>query len=289
MFYLVAVGSMLAYSLQNALMLHFSRKMDGLSVATYRGLSFIVTMTPLFLAGSFDDGSAIMRYWPWLILSGLCGGIYLACAYNAQNFIPVGVAISVHRAFATITIIIVSSIFFGESLHSTELLLIAGILAGTISLGLQKNHHHYLQHSRLKGISLSAFGSLPYTVAIAIFAMVSRAENPWIAGYFWEVSIGIGGLILGALRWMITGKRLARVSRGDVLRLSLAASPTVIGTGLFGLAMKMGSISITSGIGNGTLVVTSLLAWFFYGERLRLWQWLSIGIVLGGIVGLRFV
>lgn len=178
---------------------------------------------------------------------------------------------------------------FHEVLHPRAILLIAIILTGTVALGVQKNSHSHLQHHRARGIGLSGLGSIPYAVTIAIFAFISQSQNPLIAGYFWEVSIGIGALLLIIIRYTITRQGLARISLKEFALLALCASPTLIGTGLFGLAAKIGSVSIVSSIGNATLVVTSLLAWMLYSEPLRTKQWLSIGVVLGGVVGLKFI
>lgn len=289
MFYLYAVGSMIAYSLQNALVARFSRRMDGLSTAAYRGLSFVVTLTPLFVGGTMSDFSGVIEEWPWLLTAGVAGAIYLACAYAAQNSLPIGVAISMHKAFSTIAILLLGIVVFREILSHFALILIAIIIGGTIALGLQKNYHSHLQHHRARGIGLSALGALPYAVTITIFAFISKSQNPLITGYFWEVSIGIGALILVWIRWCMTGKGLERISRKEICLLALAASPTLIGTGLFGLAAQIGSVTVVSSIGNATLVVTALLAWALYREPLRFKQWISIGIVLAGIIGLKFV
>ena len=289
MFYLYAIGSMIGYSLQSVLMVHYCRKMDGLSTATYRGLSFIITLTPLLLGGTITDIVELQAYWKWLLIAGIAGGVSLGLAYSALNYVPMGVAGSLNKAFATLTILFFAVTVLGEDVDRNTLMLIGIILLGTVALGMQKNHHEHLENNRMRGAILSALASTPFAITITIFSFLSRSHNPWVVGYFWEVSVGIGALALVLIRWLLTGQGVARISMKDFCLLSLCASPTLIGTGLFGLATKIGPMSIVSSIGTASLVVTSMIAWLFYKEPLRAKQWICIIVVMAGIVGLRFV
>lgn len=289
MFYAYAIGSMIGYSLQSVLMVHYCRKMDGLSTATYRGLSFIITLTPLLLGRTITDIAELHIYWKWLLIAGTAGGISLGLMYSALNYLPMGVAGSLNKGFGTLTILFLAVTVLGEVIDRRTLILIVIILLGTVALGMQKNHHEHLENSRIRGAILSALASIPFAITITIFSFLSRSHNPWVVGYFWEVSVGIGALALVIIRWLLTGQGVARISMKDFCLLALCGSPTLIGTGLFGLATKIGPMSIVSSIGTASLVVTSLIAWLFYREPLRMKQWLSIGIVLAGVVGLKFI
>ncbi len=289
MFYLYAIGSMIGYSLQSVLMVHYCRKMDGLSTATYRGLSFIITLTPLLLGGTITDIVELQAYWKWLLIAGIAGGVSLGLAYSALNYVPMGVAGSLNKAFATLTILFFAVTVLGEDVDRNTLMLIGIILLGTVALGVQKNHHKHLKNNRLWGITLSALAAIPFAITITIFSALSKTHSPWIVGYYWEVFVGFGALALVVIRYLITGKKLARISLRDCTLLALCASPTLIGTGLFGLATEIGPVSIVSSIGTASLVVTSMIAWLFYKEPLRAKQWICIIVVMAGIVGLRFV
>lgn len=289
MFYAYAIGSMIGYSLQSVLMVHYCRKMDGLSTATYRGISFIITLTPLLLGGTITDIAELHIYWKWLLIAGTAGGISLALMYSALNYLPMGVAGSLNKGFGTLTILFLAVTVLGEVLDRRTLILIVIILLGTVALGMQKNHHEHLENNRIRGAILSALASIPFAITITVFSVLSRSHNPWVVGYFWEASVGIGALALVLIRWLFTGQGVARISMKDFCLLALCASPTLIGTGLFGLATKIGPMSIVSSIGTASLVVTSLIAWIFYKEPLRTKQWLSIAIVLAGVVGLKFI
>lgn len=289
MFYLYAVGSMIGYSLQSVLMVHYCRKMDGLSTATYRGISFIVTLTPLLLGGTIADIAEVQIYWKWLVLAGITGGMSLALAYSALSYLPIGVAGSLNKGFGTLAILFLAVTVLKEVIDRRTLILIGIILLGTIALGLQKSNHRHLKNNRLQGITLSALASIPFAITITVFSALCRSYSPWVVGYFWEASVGMCALVLVIARYLITGKKLSRISLRDFALLALCASPTLIGTGLFGLATEIGPVSIISSIGSASLVVTSLIAWLFYKEPLRLKQWICIIVVMAGIIGLRFV
>ena len=57
MFYTLAIVSMLGYAAQTALLVPEARRMDGLSLAVYRNLSFAVTLLPLLIGSTGGDGA----------------------------------------------------------------------------------------------------------------------------------------------------------------------------------------------------------------------------------------
>ncbi len=173
MFYVYALGSMLSYTVQQTLLIRYARKIDGLSLAFYRNISFVVTLLPLLINAKTSDFAVMAAHWQMLALSGVCGAVYLALIYGSYAYLPAGICSSVSKAVAT--------------------------------------------------------------VAIVLF------------GWF------------------------------------------LLGTGMMSMASSLGPIGIMNAISCGTLVVTSLLAWMWYHEKLSAGQWLSMLVILAGIVGLKFV
>jgi len=288
MFYALAIGSMLSYALQNTLLVHYARRIDGLSLSFYRGASFIITLSPLLLGSSTMEIFSVLTHWRILILSGLSGGIFLALNFESLRFIHVGLAQTTTRSLSTILLALSGWVFFHDPFSLSGLGLILLIVLGCLWLGMQRSHGAQGKAYLLPGILLALASALPLAITHAALAYISKQSDPLTSGYLWEVSIGLGSAALIVLRSLTTRRHIQRIPRRTFLLIAVCASPTLIGTGLYSLALHAGPLSIASAIGGGSLVVMSLLAWWWYGERLRAMQWMAIAFVLAGIVGLKF-
>lgn len=289
MFYFVATLSMLAFAIQNTLLVHYARRMDGLSLAFYRNGSFAITLLPLLYFGDTGSIDAVIAEWKVLLVSAVSGALALWCVFNAYDYLSVGVARSYNRAVTTITLAATSWIVFGEVLSVAALFLLGMIVAAILWLGSLKNEHAHLDAGFVKGVSLIVTASLCISVTKFALAFLSRNLDPLVSAYFWEVSIAVAILILILVRRMFTGQPIAHVGGRTIFMVALCSAPTLIGTGGFALALSMGPVSITEAIGTGSLVVSALMAHFLYGEALHRKQWLCIGLIFLGICGLKFV
>jgi len=289
MFYLLAIGSMLFYALQNTLLVHYARRIDGLSLSLYRGASFIITLSPLLIGSSSSEILSVLTHWRLLMLSGLSGGLFLALNFESLRFIPVGLAQTTTRSLSTILMALAGWFLFHDPFSLTGLGLILLIIGGCLWLGMQRPQGKHGIKQPLPGILLALASALPLAVTHAVLASISKQSDPLTSGYLWEVSIGLGSATLIVLRSLTTRKHIQRIPRRTFLLIAACASPTLIGTGLYSLALRAGPLSIASAIGGGSLVVMSLLAWWWYGERLHAMQWTAIAVVLAGIVGLKFI
>lgn len=289
MFYLFAVGSMLGYVLQQTLLIRYARKMDGLSLAFYRALSFIVTLLPLLIGSTASELSAALSHWQMLLAAGFAGGIYLALSYSAYNYLSATYLSSLNIAVTTLLTTWFGWFFFGEVFTPVGWLLMGTIILGVILFGLNYVHFDHLDNRIVKGILIIVIGTIPFSFTKFSVAFLSRLTNPLVIGYFWEIAIGTACLVLLLLRRALFSKPIERIDMRTFLIIAACSLPTLIGTGLFSLATAKGPIAVVAAINSGSLVITALLAWMWYHERVRTMQWISILLILIGIVGLKFL
>ena len=289
MFYTLALLSMFGWAFQNTLLVRHARKMDGLSLAFYRNVSFFVTLSPLLIGASREDILAVLAFWPHLLLVGMCGGLFLALHFTVYRYIPVGVATSMNRAIVILLVALVSTVYMGESLSNVEVLFICIIASSALLLGWCKNDMDHLKNNVLVGIGIIVLGAIPLLITKQIITVMSREASPLITGYFWEISIAIGAFVVIGLRRLCTGEKLERVSRAQFLDIAACSAFTLVGTGCYTLGVSIGSFAIAEAIGAGGLAVGSLFAWKLYGERLRTTQWLCILLIVFGIAAFKFV
>jgi drug/metabolite transporter (DMT)-like permease len=288
MFYLFAIGSMVGYALQSTLLVHHARKIDGLSLAFYRNVAFIVTLSPLLLWSTPAETVAVLENWRLLAVAGVSGGLSLWTMYGSLRFIGVSFTTAVSIAVATLTTSALGWVLFHEQLSLTSMALIAMIIAGVLIFGLHYRHFPHLDSKLLAGVTLAATGGFLNSITKFIVSALSREMNPFVSGYFWEGSIGLACVVLVLLRHLMQRQPLQRVSRKEFLTIVLCSLPTLLGTGFFCLAVQSGPIAIVGAVGSGGLVIVSLMAWAWYGERITLKQWAGIGLIVAGVVGLRF-
>ena len=289
MFYLLAVSSMLGYALQNALLVRYARRIDGLSLAFYRNISFLVTLLPLLFLSSPQEIAAVLSHWKVLLLSGIAGGVYLAIVFESYRFIPIGIGHTIKRA--TINALMVPSglLLYGELPPPAGFLLIAIIVLSCIWLSVQRVDTPHISQKLLLGISLSILASFPVVITNIILADMSRTVDPLASSYFWEAAIGIATTVIILLRWVLLRRGLTRIDSHTVLGITAAASPTLIGTGCYALALSMEPIAIVSAIGSGSLIITGICGWLWYHEKLSRSQWAAMVLILVAIVWLKFV
>ena len=289
MFYALAIASMLAYALQSTLLVRHARTIDGLSLAFYRNISFVITLLPLTFGSSHQDIAQAFTYMPKLLLAGLLGGIGLALLFTALRAIPAGVATAFSTAAKTMLMTFFSWIFLGEILTPAALWLIVVIVSGCIVLGVQRNPMKHLTNMMVIGLGLVFLSSISHASTMFIYAEISRKTNPLLIGYMWEVSIGLATFAMLLVRLVFFKKHIEKISWKNFGDIAICVSPTLIGTGCLGLAVQLGPIGIVSAIGAGSLFITTVLSHWWYGEVLNRGQWIGLFLILIGVACMKFV
>lgn len=289
MFYILAVGSMVSYALQQTLLVHYARRIDGLSLAFYRNIGFVVTLLPLLIGAKASDIEVMAEHWQMLIFSGIAGAVYLAVHFASYAYLPAGICASISKASSTIAIIVFGWVLLDEKISLAGIAVIGVIIAGCIMIGFQHRHLPHLDARFARGTALTVVGALPVAYLGYALAVLSRAASPLVAGYFWEVSIGLACGALLLLRTIFSGRKIQKINGKTFLIIAACSSPTLLGTGMMSMASRLGPIGIINAISCGALVVTSLLAWMWYHEKLSTGQWVSMAVIIAGVAALRFV
>ncbi len=279
---------MLGYALQSTLLVHYARKIDSLSMGFYRNISFTITLLPLLFFTTPDGIMSSLGEWQLWIFSCLSGVISLAIGFASLQYIAVGISSSIGKAAEVIFLSSLSWVFLQETISGASLLLIAIIIVTAVWLGFQKNPMQHLTNETLKGLGLVIISVACKCVSSFIFLTISRVSDPLASSYIWETGIGIANALVLLLRSMFFKTHLQRISLRKFGAIALCSSPTLIGTGLLAMAVRLGPIGVASAISCASLIVTSLLAWRWYGERLRQTQWIGILVIALGVALLKF-
>lgn len=128
-------------------------------------------------------------------------------------------------------------------------------------------------------------------------AAAQRGLNPWTTllytfGFATLFLVGVnllpGALIPGTIAAPADFFWLGRAWGGWGLLLLLAAGPTVAGYGLYNVSLTLLPSSIAHLILTLEPVFTAVIAYFVLSERLTLTQWLGSGLIISGVLILRW-
>lgn len=287
MFFFLSLLSMAGYAFQSTLLAHHARRMDGLSLAFYRNLSLCFSMVPLLFLVPHDSFSDIPGALPNMILAAVCGTIGLAFGLQTVQYMAVGISMGIKASILTITALLLGYFFFSESITLIQGFFILGILFFTTLLALQKNHFPHLTTNTLKGLLFCSFSGVFTALSGFFMSQTARDLNPFLSGYAWEFGIFLCSFFLILGRFLFTKQRLSPIPSKEFFKIMAISSTTLIGTGCLAYAVTLGPFGVVSAIGSSGILLSTLLAFFLYQEKLKKAQWILITLLLFSIVGLK--
>ena len=291
MFYLLIILALAAYSIQGILLFKYARALDGFQVSMYRGISLILIMTPLLIWAPKETYGQLLtpQNIGLLSIAGITGYLGHASSIHTSKYLPIGILESLNASGKGILYVLVGVFIQQEIITVPQVALIAVIIAAAIILTTSKSGKHSIEVNIPKGLLLLFF-SITFSVAtVSIMGNLSESINPFTVGYFWEVFIGLSGVLVILVSSLTQKKPFPRISWQNYKKIFWASSPTLIGTGCLSLALSMGPISIGGAIMTGGVFVSTLLAWLIYHEKPSKLQWLLIAIIVGAIAGLKIL
>ncbi len=290
MFIGLLILSVIGYSLQGTLMAHYARKMDGWSTTLYRSASLIITMLPLLFFAEKSDIALVPDFWLDFLLASGFGAIASAISFVSLRYLPVGVQNTFGRSTTVIFAFLFGWLVFGETVTIPESIVVVIVLVGSTFLGFQKKDFAHLDASKTKkGIFLAVFSRILVSISYLFVTKISRELSPWVAGYFWEAFIGVFAIMIAFGRKLIWKKSPSPTTLKEFGKIALICSPTLIGTGAFLYAVRLGPYGIATAISAGGIFVSLLIAHFIYHEKLSRKQLFWICVVSLAIIGLELV
>ncbi len=290
MFFVYALISTIGYAFQSSLMVGYYRLLDTLSAITYRSLSLGFTMLPLALLGYIYGPNNLIPFIPTILLAGLLTTFAYWARALSYCVLPVGIAVGICEALKTIAVIICGVLFLSEFLTTTQLSILGFLLITIVILGILKERNDIpVNVLPIKGSIYCLVYGIFNALSIAMIANASRSIHPFLVAWSWQLSAGVFGLLIALIRGKLGRSSFQIVSKKDTFKITIYTSPSVIGTGFFALAISLGPIAIVSAIGTLTIVITTILAFYIYKEKLHLKQWILLILIMLSICLLKII
>jgi drug/metabolite transporter (DMT)-like permease len=289
MFFLYALLSTMAYALHNVCMAWYYRRVDQMVAVTVRGFALSLAMLPGLCLVDRVAWVEIFGQAGWILAASLTALLGNWAAATSVRYLPMGVVAALNMSLSTVVTAFFSAWLFGETLSSHHWFWMGLVLAGILVLGATRSPPSEVMAYRVGwGIFHCLLFGLALGAAFTLISKVSRSVHPLLAGFCWELTIALVGLLTVAIRQRWLGVARAQFTRTDLGWILLYGIPGAVGTMCYTMAVASGPVAVVGAVLSTMMVCTSLFAWLIYGERLAGLQWLLVAFVCAALIGLRF-
>lgn len=270
-FFIFIAISAISFGIHSALIVSFARRFDAFIVAVYRNLSLVITMMPILFFVSWEDIVLIREHIPTLLLSSGIGSLAFTISMTGSRYLPIGVANSLRQTTTVPVAILIGILFLQEYLTFVQVLLLVGIGSCAIALTLLRSDHAHLDPKMAwRGVLLSVCAGFGGALSWYFFSILARDLHPFVASYFVEASIGFFTLFYFViLRGSGTHTSNIWLPLREIRNIVLVAMLTISATTSYAIGINHGSYPLASGLMMGTILVSTLMAWVFFKERLN--------------------
>lgn len=280
--FFLALIAAIFYALQAVLMAKIARSHNALFAQALRGISFGITMLPIFFIGIYlDQGNwaeVVFKDNIYLLLLAIFfAGLANWCIALANTLLPVAYGSTIGTSITTIVIGLIGVFYFLDDISSKQALLIVVLILANLLFFLQKEYPKSKQTFKpVQGYISSCFFGIFIAIAFSLVAKLSRETHPFIIAFLWEFGIGIFLCILMYVRKKFTNKGRVNLHFKTFKIVALYSSPTVVGTATYAYALKLGPLATVGAVQSSVLIFIAIFSAFIFHEKLTLKRWVII-------------
>lgn len=282
-FIALCLTSRIAYSFNDIYTGRLARRQSRLELATFRGLSLGVTMSPLLFFVNASAWHALADRWVELLLMLCITAVANVLQLQAARYLPFGLRAAFVVMALAVCGVAIGVTFLNERFSVAQFGWCALIVGSAVLAALGDHSNHELVADVPRGAALAIGSATLIAFAALLFARLARGTHPLLVGWAWE--LGIGLVLLGPLLWQSRKGWEPGVAR-RFLRVGVASSPTVIGTAASGFALTLGPLGMWSAIAGTQALFTAALGVLWHDERMGARRWLCLLLGAVGIFGL---
>lgn len=256
-----------------------------LDTALIHSLGFFVAL-PLLLF----TGLPAMASWPYLLASmGVHIGYYVALA-GAYRHGELGLTYPVMRGCAPLLVALSSHALIGESISPIAWAGVAAVCAGVVLLGLSPASLHASGGHRGKALRFALCNAAiiaVYTLVDGLGVRASGDAAAYVAALF--LFDGVPYLLLVLWRRGPAGRPAAWRYMGG--RWRIACLGTIASLGSYGIAlwaMTRAPVAVVAALRETSVLFAALIGTLWLKERFGLQRALGTGVVVAGVMALRF-
>ncbi|MDQ7955751.1 MAG: DMT family transporter [Rhodocyclaceae bacterium] len=256
-----------------------------LDTALIHSIGFFLALPLLLFTGLPAAAS-----WPYLLASMLVHiGYYVALA-GAYRHGELGLTYPVMRGCAPLLVALSSHALIGESISPTAWAGVAAVCAGVVLLGLSPASLHAADGHRGKALRFALCNAAIiaiYTIVDGLGVRASGDAAAYVAALF--LFDGVPYLLLVLWRRGPAGRPAAwRYMAG---RWRIACLGTIASLGSYGIAlwaMTRAPVAVVAALRETSVLFAALIGTLWLKERFGMQRALGTGVVVAGVMALRF-
>lgn len=289
-FFLLSGLMVLAYGLQGSLQARYIRKYDALSVGVCRNISLALTMSPLLFLADVSKITLITQHLGTLVLASFVGGLGLWCSFSSAHYLPIGFGTALRQVAHTLSAVTLGALWFSELLSPIQILLLTLIMFSGISLILVRvDHAHLDARLVMRGVGLAILAGIIVAHSFFFLSALSRATDPFVAAYFWEMGVGVVLTIFYLVRRHFKPGKNELITFKDALHIVAISLLTIVGTASYASAAAEGPYALVSGLMSMTTLISVIMGWYLYKERVTKVQAALIGFSILCVITLKIL
>jgi drug/metabolite transporter (DMT)-like permease len=220
--------------------------------------------------------------WPWVVGSALLHIGYKLFLIRAYEHGDLSQVYPLARGTAPLIVALVGAAFLDESMTGGKW---AAVLAIALGVILMSRNGGGLERLSRKALGY-ALGTACFTAAYTLVDGVGARIAATASGYtLWMFSLDACGMtaVAAATRGAGALRRLAPAWRSGVAAGALSLGAYWIAIWAFTLA----PLALVAALRETSVMFAMLIGVFLLGERANGWRWLSVGLILAGVVLMR--
>ena len=271
--------AMLGYGLGNALTQVPVREIGERRTAFFRN-SIISLMLLAILVAYLPESNFSLEYIAIAFVISFIGFIPMISFYKALRLGKVGVAAPIGSSSVVFTILL-SIIFFGETLGAAQIISIAAIVAGILLISVNFRDLRGSDIFRLSsGVPYAIVACVLWGLVYFLFKIPVSVLGPILTSFVIEFGVFIFSWASLKMAGAGIGKPDSRMWRYIFAIAILMA----MGTLFYNIGVNSYDVSIISAITFSSPLVSTLYARFAYKEKISALQWVAVMLILAGIV-----
>lgn len=276
-----------AYAFNDVLVGAAARELDRFEVAALRGLSLGLTMSPLLLWVPAAAWAALAERWPTYLLLVALTGLCNVLQNHAARFLPFGLRAAVTISTVSIATVLFGSLVYGERLSAAQGAFCLVLVGSAMVAAFGEHAAHEIEPDIPRGSALALAAGACLGTAAVLTKRLAAETNPLLTAWAWE--FGAGAILTGPLlyRWWRRGAGPGVGRR--FLRVALASSPTVVGSGASMTAIGLGPLGVWGAVAGTQVLFIALLGVRWHREAMGRRRWLCFLASALAIAGLALV
>lgn len=284
LFVIIAVT---AFAVQGTLFTKYVRRYNATQVAYIRNISMIFTGLPLLFFVPNFSWALIEENLYWIFLAGGVGALHVIVTYIWYKNLPIWISQILKKSAKTITVLVLSFIFLWEHFSTREEISLLLIVGWSFLLMWQKIDILHLPKAHLwKWFFYITLAWILAALSWYFFVFYSKTTGSILWAYILEASVWFF-YILPFLFTRYKASQSDSIEKKDIIAMMFLGMITYIGTVSMAVAFSYDRFGMVSLLQNLWIVVTLILWYFLFKEKITWKQGVIMFIILGGIIMLK--